>query len=109
MSGAGARTPELMVVYDEWVPGRDYNQAREFEARAGHDFVLKAAGHPDVHVSLDGGKFSDGRGRFQAFGLKIAEADRAVFAAGVDYRLEPVNTSDVYRWVVKSDVVVRKP
>lgn len=109
LSNRTSRVPELMVVYEEWIPGRDYHQLEELEARVGHDFVLRAAGHTDVHVSLDGAKFSDGSGTFQAFGLKVAAADRAVFAAGVDYRLEPVNTSKAYRWVVKSDVVVRKP
>jgi hypothetical protein len=41
------------------------------------------------------------------WGVKIAADSRKDVAAGTEYAIRPVNTSDVYRWSVRGGVVVK--
>lgn len=97
---AGTRkAPDLVMPFKEWVEGT-YMQMRVFRTKVGHEFVLSAAGQPDLHASLGGSTWSKGDGSFQAFSLEVRAADRGRIAPGVAYALKPVDTSEKYRWVV---------
>lgn len=48
------------------------NQMRDFEAHAGHQFVLASPGHPDLHATLSGTKLSN-EAQYQMWGVCIAE------------------------------------
>jgi hypothetical protein len=103
----GKPPSDVLICIAEWLPGQDYHQMRAFEGRVGHTFVLKLAGHPGVHLELDGGKFSAGDGTFQAFGARVVAEDRTKVVPGATYTLEPQDTSTTYRWTVNPGLVVR--
>ncbi len=98
---------DLLIRVAEWLPGQDYHQLRAFWGRAGHSFVLRSSGHPDIHLELDDARFATGDGQFQAFGASVVAQDRPKVAPNVPYTLEPVNTSTTYRWTVNPGVTVR--
>ncbi|MBI5766178.1 MAG: transglutaminase domain-containing protein [Verrucomicrobia bacterium] len=94
---------DFLIAYREWIRG-GYLQMRAFEKRVSHDFVLTAPACPEIAVQLSGLKLSTGDGSFQAFGARIAPADRAKIQRSVDYTLRPRNKSDVYRWATSPDL-----
>ncbi|MGO8670133.1 MAG: hypothetical protein ACLQVD_02015 [Capsulimonadaceae bacterium] len=47
--------------------------------------------------------------QIQAFGVEIAAADRGSFVPGLNYSIEPINTSDVYKWTVADGLTVQGP
>jgi hypothetical protein len=105
MRSADPTKADFYIGIQEYVP--EYpGQMRDFEARAGHEFVLAAAGHPEVKATLSGMKLSNGA-QYQIWGVRIAEESRKDVAAGVAYEIRPANTSDVYRWNVRSGVTVK--
>jgi hypothetical protein len=77
---------------------------RAFEKRASNEFLLVAADQPDLRASLSGLRLSQGDGSFQAYGLRIAAADKPKVAAGVAYTLKPLNTHTTYLWQVAAAV-----
>jgi len=87
----------------EWIPG-SYNQMRAFQKRSGQDFLLTALEHPNVKVPLSGLRQSAGDGSFQAYGAHILGEDKAKLVSEVVYSIHPVNTSEVYQWVVAPGV-----
>jgi hypothetical protein len=105
IKGGDPTKADFYIGIQEYVP-RYVGQMRDFEARAGHEFVLAAAGHPDVKATLSGMKLSNGA-QYQMWGVRIAEESRKDLAAGVEYKIRPVNTSDVYHWTVRSGVVLK--
>jgi uncharacterized protein (UPF0179 family) len=78
----------------------------DFEAQAGHEFVLTSTGHPNVKARLSGMKLSNGA-QYQMWGVRVADDSRKDLAAGVEYEIRPVNTNDVYRWNVRAGVRVK--
>jgi hypothetical protein len=94
---------DLLVAFKEWIPG-SHLQMRVFEKRVGQDFLLTAANHPQIHAKLGGLKLSQGDGSFQAYALKIADADRGSIVAGADYTLQPINTNSDYIWQVSPEL-----
>lgn len=97
---AGTRkAPDLVMPFNEWVEGT-YMQMRVFRPRVGHDFILSAAGQPDLHATLGGSTWSRGDGSFQAYSLEVRDSDRGKIAPGVAYAIKPINTNEKYRWVV---------
>jgi hypothetical protein len=105
------QAPDLMIEIAEYLPGQNYHQLRNYLGKASHAFVLHAAGHPDIHLMLDGlncNNTVEGVNH-QGFGARIADADRDKLVSGVDYTIEPVNTSAKYYWVVEKGLAVRKP
>ena len=105
MKGGDPTGADFYLGIAEYIP-RYAGQMRDFEAQAGHDFVLEAAGKPAVKASLSGMKLSNGA-QYQMWGVKIAADSRKDVAAGTEYAIRPVNTSDVYRWSVRGGVVVK--
>jgi hypothetical protein len=77
---------------------------RAFCNRAGHEFLLTAPGHPPVKAHLTGLTCSDEK--LQVFAAQIAAEDKAKFVPGVAYELQPLNTSDTYRWAVAPGVTL---
>ncbi len=98
---------DLLIGIKEWIATDDYHQLRQFEGRAGNRFLLKAPGHPDLSLTLNGVKISDEKGAFQVFGACLAAEDRDKLVKGIDYTLVPINTSGVYRWTTGEGVVLR--
>jgi hypothetical protein len=47
---------------------------------------------------------SDGEGGFQAYGAQIVPEEKAKLVPGVPYSIQPVNTSETYRWVAAPDL-----
>ena len=90
---------DFLIACKEWLPGT-YMQMRAFEKRTGHEFLLTAPQHPKVRVQLSGLTLSSGNGSFQAYGMRVLPEDKAKLVPGVAYSIQPINTSDVYRWVV---------
>lgn len=91
---------DFMVRIDEWLPGKSSRQMRVFASNASRDFLLTAPGQPELHARLNGSSWSKGDGSFQAFSLDVDRADRDKIAPGASYSLQPLNTSDTYRWVL---------
>jgi len=94
----------------EFIP-RFRLQLREFERQAGKHFVLTSLGHPDLGATLSLMKItdSDSNGPYQLFGVRIDAECRQDLAAGVDYTIRPVNTSEVYKWTIKQGLVLHSP
>ncbi len=100
---------DFLIGIKEWLTGRTYHQLSRYYKHAGHDFVLKAAGHPDVRFTLDGGNLNNSARDFQAYTAHILREDKAKLVPGVAYAIHPLNTSDVYKWSVAPNVTLRKP
>jgi hypothetical protein len=49
---------------------------------------------------------SSGDGSFQAYAAQFAAEDKARLVPGVAYNIQPINTSETYRWVVAPDVTL---
>jgi serine/threonine protein kinase len=94
---------DFLISFPEWLPD-DPNQMREFQKRVGREFLLTAADHAPVKARLGGLDLSQGDGQFQAFGAQIAPEDKTNVVPGVPYRIQPVNTSDTYRWALAPDL-----
>jgi hypothetical protein len=96
---------DFYIGIQEYIP-HYANQMSDFEARAGHQFVLTSPGHPDLHATLTGYELSS-EGQYQMWGVRIDDGSRKVIAAGAVYTIRPINTSETYRWSVKEGPVVR--
>jgi len=96
--------PDFYIAIQEYIP-HYANQMRDFEARAGHQFALVSAGHPDLKATLSGMKLSNGA-EYQIWGVRIDAASRQDLAPGAEYTLHPINTSEVYTWTVKPGIVL---
>jgi len=79
---------------------------RAFSNRAGHEFLLTAPQHPKLRARLSGLCQSAGDGSFQAFGVQLVPEDKAILVPGVAYSIQPINTSETYRWVVAPDMTL---
>ena len=107
MKNGDPTNPDFYIGIQEYIP-RYAGQMRDFEAQAGHHFVLTAAGHPDLKAALSGMKLSNGA-QYQMWGVRIDDDSRPDLAAGAEYTIRPVNTSEVYRWGVKSGLTLTTP
>lgn len=94
---------DFLIACREWIVG-GYNQMRAFQNRAGHEFLLTAPQHPEVRGHLAGLRLSAGDGSFQAYGAQILPEDKAKLVPNAAYGIQPINTSDTYRWVVAPDM-----
>jgi beta-lactamase regulating signal transducer with metallopeptidase domain/transglutaminase-like putative cysteine protease len=93
---------DFLIAGQEWIPA-GYHQMRAFEKRAGHQFLLATPEHPTVKAQLNRLTVSQGDGKFQAYGAQVLPEDRAKLVAGAAYSIQPINSSDTYRWVVASN------
>ncbi len=98
---------DFLMSAKEWVAGT-YLQMRAFQRRAGHEFLLTADGHPELHARLSGATVSKGDGSFQGYWLKVDDADRSKLAADIAYQIKPVNISETYRWQVAPDLAAMR-
>jgi hypothetical protein len=105
MKNGDPTNPDFYIGIQEYIP-HYASQMRDFEAQAGHRFVLSASGHPDLKATLSGMKLSNGA-QYQMWGVRIDADSRNDMAAGVEYAIRPVNTSEVYTWKLKSGVLVK--
>jgi hypothetical protein len=99
----GQSRPEFLICYREWVKG-GAAQMRVFQTRVGSEFRLTSPGHPALRAHLLGARFSQGDGRFQAYGAEVVAADREQVVPGVAYAIEPINISETYRWQLAPDL-----
>ncbi|MDR3702811.1 MAG: transglutaminase domain-containing protein [Candidatus Sulfopaludibacter sp.] len=97
--------PDFYIGIQEYIP-HYVNQMRDFEAKAGHHFVLSSPGHPDLYATLSGMKLSNGA-QYQMWGVRIDAPSRTGISPGAEYVIRPVNTNEIYTWGVKTGVVVR--
>jgi hypothetical protein len=105
IKGGDSTKADFYIGIQEYIP-RYTTQMNDFEAQAGHEFVLTSTGHPDVKARLSGMKLSNGA-QYQMWGVRVADDSRKDLAAGVEYEIRPVNTNDVYRWNVRAGVRVK--
>lgn len=101
-------SPDFWIGIQEYIPGFRL-QLREFSQHAAKDFILSAPGRPEVHARLMGWTItsSDGRGRFQLFGVRINAEDRGRLVQDAEYRIRPVQTGGSYTWTVKEGLVLK--
>jgi hypothetical protein len=105
MKSGDATNADFYIGIQEYIP-RYANQMRDFEARAGHQFILTSPGHPDLHATLTGYDLSS-EGQYQMWGVRIDDGSRKDIAAGAVYTIRPINTSEMYRWIVKGGLALR--
>jgi hypothetical protein len=97
---------DFLIASQEWRPGGSYHPMSAFEKRAGQEFLLTASGHPTVKAHLNHLTLSSGDGSFQAYAAQFATEDKAKLVPGVAYNIQPINTSETYRWVVAPDITL---
>jgi hypothetical protein len=97
---------DFLIASQEWGPDGSYHQMSAFEKRVGQEFLLAASGHPTVKAHLNGLTLSSGHGSFQAYAAQFAAEDKARLVPGVAYNIQPINTSETYRWVVTPDITL---
>jgi hypothetical protein len=107
MKNGDPTNPDFYIGIQEYIPHYE-NQMRDFEARAGHRFVLASPGHPDLHAALSGMTLSNGA-QYQMWGVRIDAESRKDIAAGAAYAIRAINTSETYTWGFKGGLVVRAP
>jgi hypothetical protein len=96
---------DFYIGIQEYIPHYP-NQMSDFEAHAGHQFVLASPGHLDLHATLSGMKLSNGA-QYQMWGVRIDDGSRKAVAPGAKYTLRPINTSETYTWTVRQGLVVQ--
>ena len=103
-----AANTDFFVRISEYVPGFRL-QLREFYRRAGKQFILEAAGHPEIRASLTGHTITTGNDqlRYQLFGVRVNPEDRSRMLQGVPYRVRPVNDSETHIWSVGEGVTLQ--
>ena len=97
---------DFLIASQEWGPDGSYHRMSAFEKRAGQEFLLTASGYPTVKAHLNRLTLSSGDGSFQAYAAQFAAEDKARLVPGVAYNIQPINTSETYRWVVAPDVTL---
>jgi hypothetical protein len=107
---------DIFVSILESIPGRDVTALAEFAKRASQTFILRADGHPDVAVKLNGWSHSLGHlddrahdASLRAVGLTLPDNERKKMVSGVDYKILPVNNDGKYLWKVSRSVTLRLP
>jgi len=100
----------FLIGIEEWHKGQSHRQLNELRANAGFRFVLKAEGQKDIEINEKnyGGTCSQGNGEFQAFYVNLKDTEIGQIVPGVSYRLEPLNDSNEYYWIVNDGVTLRK-
>jgi hypothetical protein len=98
------KNPDFYIGIQEYIL-HYANQMRDFEAHAGHQFVLTSLGHPDLHATLSGLRLSS-EAKYQMWGVRIEDASRKDIAPGAEYTLRPINISETYTWSIKEGLAV---
>ena len=96
---------DFYIGIQEYIPHYT-NLMSDFEARAGHHFVLASPGHPDLHATLTSRWLPTER-QYQMFGARIDDGSLKDIAAGAKYTIRPINTSETYKWTVKEGLFVQ--
>lgn len=100
----------FLIGIEEWHEGQDHRQLGEFKTNAGFRFVLKAKGQKDIEINEENysGTRSWGNGEFQAFYVKLKDSQFEQIVPSMSYRLEPLNDSNEYFWIVNDGVALTK-
>lgn len=101
-----------MISIEEWLPGQDHRQLREFVENAGFEFVLRAADRAEVKITREshcGTTSSSGDGAFQGFYVCLHGEQIRSIDAGVEYAIVPSNASTQYAWAVRDDLRLVRP
>lgn len=100
----------FLIGIEEWQEGQDHRQLGEFKTNAGFRFVLKAKGQKDIEINEENysGTRSWGNGEFQAFYVKLKDSQFEQIVPSMSYRLEPLNDSNEYFWIVNDGVALTK-
>ncbi len=98
----------FLLGIEEWHKGQDHRQLDELKENAGFKFILKADGQKNIQIDEKnyGGNCSLQSGGFQAFYVNLKDSQFEQIVPGVSYRLEPVNESKEYVWMVNDDVTL---
>ncbi|MBE0536521.1 MAG: hypothetical protein IH624_12720 [Phycisphaerae bacterium] len=106
----GRHACTFMIGLQEWYEKQDYRQLAEFKDNAGFNFVLQAEGQRDIEINEDNyaGTCSQGNGRFQAFWVRLDDAQLKQILPGRTYRLTPVNKSTEYFWTVNNGLTLTR-
>jgi hypothetical protein len=102
--GAG----HILLHGEEWFADQPYMQYKQFLARAGEQFLLRADGHPDVHARISGAYFTFAAEGAREVEIVIPSEEFAKMAAGVDYVITPVNEKPGYAWNVRAGLAICK-
>jgi len=100
----------FLIGIEEWQEGQDHRQLGKFKTNAGFRFVLKAKGQKDIEINEENysGTRSWGNGEFQAFYVKLKDSQFEQIVPSMSYRLEPLNDSNEYFWIVNDGVALTK-
>ena len=99
----GAQDPKaghVMVHVDECRQDEGHTQYTRFHQGVDKRFRLRAEGHPILHVTSLQCYWSGVPGGGSEFYLRIDKSGFAKMKKGVHYTLEPMNSTDIYRWRV---------
>ncbi len=90
----------------EWFDGLSYLQYKLFMQRADKNFLLSAAGSPEIHCLLSMSYVTDPSANVRDLEVTIPPAEFARMSAGVSYTLHPLNAGNAYRWLVKDGLTL---
>ena len=96
-----------MIHGQEWFPGRDHLQYKEFMRRADPAIVFRAKGHKDVKgfVTMS---FVTGSNALREMEVLILPEEFKKMAKGVAYTIHPVNGKPGYTWKVKEGLTITR-
>jgi len=94
----------LLVRVKENHPDQDVSQYAPFYEQVGKEFVLRAAGKPDVRADAERGYWSGPA----VFYLRIKPQQLQQMAEGVPYSLIALNRDEKYRWIVDEGVTLTR-
>jgi hypothetical protein len=98
----------LMIHGEEWFPGRDHLQYKEFMRRADPAIVFRATGHKDVKGAVQMNFFTWESRSLREIEVLIQPEELAKMARGIAYTIHPVNGKTGYTWKVKDGLTLRR-
>jgi RNA polymerase sigma factor (sigma-70 family) len=103
-----ANSGELMIHGEEWFPGRNHLQYKEFMRRADTAIVFRAKGHKDVKGSVQMSFITWESKDLREIAVLIPPEERAKMVKGVAYTIHPVNGKPGYTWKVKDGLTITR-
>jgi len=91
-----------ILIHVEERPNTSGTFYRSFYGAADKNFILRAAGYPDVKARAERGYWN------QEFYLRVPKEQYQKMVWGVSYALQPVNWASEYRWHVREGVTITK-
>jgi hypothetical protein len=103
-----SRGGRLMIHGQEWFPGRDHHQYKEFMRRVDPAMVFRARGHKDVKGSMQMSFFTWESKDLREIEVLIPPEEFAKMVKGVAYTIHPVNGKSGYTWKVKDGLTITR-